>query len=275
MKRIEVLPFRQDDPDWGHLIMWDRDEVIRANIQGNGASLTDSQELLRKFSAGNTIANEGCQLTCLAMILHLLSEEGLEAWTPGRLHRESRERTFITRAGLSLVQLYADLVQDVSDGEIQLAAKEEFLSGEPGWPRNDATSSWIIKAYRKLSPTARRDFVIMLKIGTHDDSVASHYVILHPDRPGSMRETNPEILDPAMPFTHEGTWTLVDSGRHISKDRTISRAWKSRRISARQLSGVFLFGRWRTSKDRALIEPILRAAASTRPARRAARSKTR
>lgn len=43
---------------------------------------------------------------------------------------------------------------------------------------------------------------------------------------------------------------------HICSDSQIRADWKKKRITPLQIGGVWLFGRWRSSRDRALLEPI-------------------
>ena len=253
------LPFRQHDPEWADEVMWDRRSVIAAATGPGRMTRPTAEALLREFRDGNTIANEGCQLTCLAMVLRLLARRAPSKWTPARLNRQAHLRYFYTPAALSLVQLYADLVLDITDGEVQLCAKEEYLGGSRGWLPTYASGAWIIRSYRRLTPRARRDFVVMLKTGTHDDSVASHYVLLHPDRPGINEEENPEILDPAMPLYSQKEWRLSDSAKQVTRDPEIAREWRKAKIKPLQLSGVFLFGRWRRADDDALMRPMLEA----------------
>lgn len=174
MNSPTLWPFRQADPAWGQTLMWNRDRVIETHRKGNRASRRDAASLLREFSDGNTIGNEGCLLTSLAMVLHLLNtKRPPRSWTPDVLNRKAQELYYYTLAGLSMVTLYADLVLDVSAGEIQLAAKEEYLSAEPSWPRNYTSTCSLVRAYRRLEPQTRRHFAVMLKTGTYDDSVAS------------------------------------------------------------------------------------------------------
>ena len=158
-----------------------------------------------------------------------------------------------------MVQLYADLVLDLSNGNVQLCAKEEYLSGQKGWAANFAWDCWIIEAYAWLSAAEKRDFVVMLKTGTHDDSVASHYVLIDPARKLVSGENDLCILDPAMRAPAGALWRLSDSAAQICKDNSIAREWERCEIDPCQISGVFLFGRWRASSDQALMQPILRA----------------
>jgi hypothetical protein len=159
-------PFRPDVPEWADQVMWDRDQVIATHMRGNGKSLRVASDLLRRFPRGNTIRNEGCLLTSLAMVLLLLDRSARgRSWTPATLNAKAHKLTYYTPAGLSMQPLYADIVSEVTGGEVQMCAKEEYLSGEPSWPRTYASTSWLVRAYRQLSPSARRNFAVMLKTG--------------------------------------------------------------------------------------------------------------
>lgn len=262
MARQPSWPFRQDDELWKDELMWDRAQVIEGHMRGNAATRKAANDLLRKFKAGNTIGNEGCLLTCLSMVLKLLdTPKRRNNWTPATLNAEAQARLYYTAAGISMTPLYADLVSEVSGGEVQLAAKEEYLSGEAGWPPTFVSTCWLAKGYRALSAARRRDFIVMLKIGTYDDTVASHYVLLHPDRPGKFGDDDPEILDLAMPERRDGTWRLSDSSRQICGDRAIKAEWTAGRIGPLQLCGVWLFARWRSGSARMLMEPLVIALA--------------
>ncbi|MBM4283242.1 MAG: hypothetical protein FJ137_21685, partial [Deltaproteobacteria bacterium] len=157
------LPYRQDDPRWGGDIMWDREMVLRAAVELNGETPEDAAALIRAFPDGNTIANEGCQLTCLAMALHLLMPDVNEPWTPRLLNQLAHLFYYYTPSGLSLTTLFGDLVSDASVGVVQLALKEEFLPGIAPWPRVTASTSPLVRAYRSLPPQKRAQFVVMLK----------------------------------------------------------------------------------------------------------------
>src|SRR5438309_1261193 len=126
-------PYRQDDPIWNDDPMWSRAAVIEVHQRYNGASHSAASKLLRRFSSGSTIGNEGCLLTCLAMVLRLLGQPG-HRWTPRTLNRFAHEHHYYTPAGLAMATLYADIVCHASDGQAQLVLKEEYLSGESRWP---------------------------------------------------------------------------------------------------------------------------------------------
>ncbi|MFM9140047.1 MAG: twin-arginine translocation signal domain-containing protein, partial [Solirubrobacterales bacterium] len=114
------LPMRQDDRRWARDLMWDRRRVIRAARAG-GMSHREARSLLWDYPDGNSIGNEGCQLTCMAMVLHLLAAPHRPAWTPKTLNRAAHEGLFYTLSGLAMNTLYADLVSEVTDGAVQLA----------------------------------------------------------------------------------------------------------------------------------------------------------
>lgn len=253
------MPFRQDDPAWGKQLMWNRDLVIQAAVNLNGETKKDAEALLRKFPDGNNIANEGCQLTCLAMILRLFDPGADPPWDPGLLNDVAHAYYYYTPCGLSLVTLYADLVSDVSGGAVQCCLKEEYLPGQPGWPRVFAHTSALLRAYRSLSPGQRSQFAVLLKTGTYDDTVASHFALLHPNDAGGVDDPNPLILDPAMPADHSGPWRLSDSAAAITQDPDIAAAWKRDAIEPTQIAGLWVFSRWRDQRDRSHLAPLIAA----------------
>ena len=51
-----------------------------------------------------------------------------------------------------------------------------------------------------LSGRDRADVAVMLKIGTYDDTVGSHYVLVDPAEPGGTDEDDVAVLDPAQPL---------------------------------------------------------------------------
>jgi hypothetical protein len=253
------MPYRQDDPAWANDVMWDRDLVIRADTELNGHSRADAKALLRKFDDGNTIGNEGCLLTSLAMILRLLAPERQPPWTPKTLNTTAQALYYYTRAGLAMTALYADLVSEVTSGEVQLCAKEEYLAGVRSWPRIYVNTSTLVRAYRGLPPAKRSNFLLMLKTGTYDDTIASHYVLLHPNASESPDNANPEILDPAKPLEETRPWCLSDSAKRITGDPEIANEWAESGIEQTQIGGVWVFTRWRSSHDRSLVEPLIRS----------------
>ena len=264
-------PFRQDYPEWRDDPMWVQEKVAEVHHKYNGASLAAAQGLLHRYPEGNTIGHEGCLTTSLAMGLRLLGPAS-KGWTPRTLNREAHKRLFYTEAGLSMVPLYADLVADVTNGNVQLCAQEQYFSGEPRWPKTYPPGSTLLRGYRALPASQRGDFVVMLKIGTQDDTFASHYVLVDPDQSGSPDEEDVALLDPAQPSRPRvKPWMLSDSCRYLN-DGDIGREWRRAGISPLQLSGVWVFGRWRHREQQSLAgvlfqsivgqDAILRARAS-------------
>lgn len=235
------LPFRQADPAWGNEVVWARERVLRADAELNHHPASHGPELLRAFDDGNTLANEGCLLTCLAMVLRLFQPAATPKWTPARLLADLDATHVLTPSGLSLAPLVVDVVCDVTAGEVQLSAKEDYLPGEPGRPAMFASRAPLVRAYRGLSAAARRDVLVMLKTGTWDDTVASHYVVVHP----AWREASDdvEVLDPAMPKGPSRRWRLSDSAAVICQDDDIARAWKASGLKPTQLAGAWAFTR--------------------------------
>jgi hypothetical protein len=235
------LPFRQADSRWGQEVLWRREAVLRADAELNGHDPAHGATLVRAFDDGNTIANEGCLLTCLAMVLRLFEPTASPPWTPSRLRRELDEAHVSTTSGLSLAPLTLDVVSDLTTGAVQLTMKEEYLPGEAGHPPVFARTSALVRAFRALPLEARRDAVLMVKTGTWDDTVASHYLLVHPAWAG--KDDDLDVLDPAMPAGLTGRWRLTDSAKVILRDEAIARAWREASIRPTQLAGVWAFTR--------------------------------
>ena len=256
--RALEMPYRQDDPRWGNDLMWNRNKVIRTAMS-DGYSKKQAASLIRKFPNGNTIGNEGCQLTCMAMVLRLLAPNRRPVWTPPRLNAQAHASLYYTASGLSLVPLYADLVEEVTWGRVQLGVKEEYLPGVSSWQRVYCDTSPLVRAYRSLPVESRTDFLVMLKTGTYDDTVASHYVLLDPNSEQSPDDRNAEILDPAMPMRRHGRWTLTDSANWITSDPAIGREWRKHGIQKTQIGGAWVFNRWETGRANSLLGPLVDA----------------
>jgi hypothetical protein len=252
------MPFRQDDPVWGKDLMWDRDLVIRADHELNGATLTQARSLMRAFPDGNTIANEGCLLTAMAMTLQLLAPRS-PAWTPRELNTVAHEGYFYTPCGLSMTTLNADFLSELSEGAVQLALKEEYLPGVRGWPKVFPHTSALVRAYRSLAPAQRTAFVVLLKTGTYDDTVASHYLLLHPNDDSGADDPNPRVLDPAQPFGTPEAWRLTDSARAITQDPDIAAGWRDAGIEPTQIGGAWVYVRGAAQRDGSAIAPLVRA----------------
>ncbi|MFM8761744.1 MAG: hypothetical protein ACKOFC_00515 [Solirubrobacterales bacterium] len=249
------LPMRQDDPRWARDLMWDRRRVIRAARAG-GMSRREAESLLWDYPDGNSIGNEGCQLTCLAMVLHLLGAPRRPAWTPRTLNRAAHAGLFYTLPGLGMNTLYADLVSEVTDGGVQLAVNENYLPGEKPWAPVHCDTAPLIRAYRGLAPGDRAGLVMMVKTGTYDDTMASHYVLLDPNSTQPAGERDAEVLDPAMPAGRSGRWTLSDSAKWITQDPDIRREWRRAGIGETQVGGAWLFARWQWPAGRPALGPL-------------------
>lgn len=81
---------------------------MAAHQQYSHANKTEASQLPRHFRTGNTIGNEGCLLTSLAMVLRLLDPHP-DRWSPKTLNAFAHEHLYYTRCGLSMATLYADL----------------------------------------------------------------------------------------------------------------------------------------------------------------------
>lgn len=246
-------PFRQSDEEWGDDDMWVKAQVVGAHQDYNFASVEAAKDLLHDHpSGGNTIGNDGCLLTCLAMVVRLL--QPTSGCTPRSLNRQAKRMLYYTEAGISMVPLYADLVGDVTKGNVQACAQEQYFSGERQWrtTKTYASGCTVLRGYRALSANQRRDFVVMLKLGTHDDTFASHYVLVDPENAGSVDDKDVALLDPVQPSRKRvKPWMLSDSYRYLS-DGEIGREWRRHNISPLQLSGVWVFGRWKHAHQHSL-----------------------
>jgi hypothetical protein len=205
----------QDDPSWAKTVLWE----------------------------GKTIEDEGCLLTALTMVLRMLDSQKNQYTTPDKLNEFAHEKEFYSIDGKSGVQLYADICLDASNGRVQLIAKEEYLSGEEGWIAHFACDSYLLRTYRVLPLAIRKNYAIMVKIGVHDDTFASHYLIVDPDTPGNLDDNDFNVLDPAQPYDSKATcWTLSSSYVQIRKDPDIATELDECQIEELQISGVWLFG---------------------------------
>ncbi len=233
--------------------------MIQAATELDGMSAADAEGLLREFKTGNSIGNEGCQLTCFAMVLALLAPYPSDPWTPPNLNSWAHKLLYYTRSGLSMTTLYADLVAEVTDGDVQLCLKEEYLPGVAGWPRMTCDTSALVRAYRSLAPETRSRFLVMIKMGTYDDTVASHYVLLHPNEDPAPDDGDPLILDPAKPLDEDGPWRMSDCAAYIKGDRAIATAWSRDGITDTQLGGVWVFTRWSDGHAGSSLDPLIHA----------------
>src|SRR5581483_8584804 len=99
---MPAWPYRQNDPAWKREVMWDRDAVVQVHRTFNHATKKQAEAVLHRYPrGGNDIGNEGCLLTCLAMVLRLIGPRG-HAWTPKTLNQSAQRELYYTRAGLSM-----------------------------------------------------------------------------------------------------------------------------------------------------------------------------
>ncbi|MEI6447289.1 MAG: hypothetical protein WCO96_05330 [Actinomycetes bacterium] len=251
------MPYRQDDPRWGSDLMWDRDLVIEAETKLNGRPRAEAEGLMREFDDGNNIANEGCLLTCLAMVLRLLDPGQRPEWNPGNLNRAAQEAYFYTLSGLAMEPLYADLVAEASEGLVQLLAQELYLPGVEPWRPVEPADSALVRAYRTLTPGQRGTCLVMVKTGTWDDTVGSHYALLDPADRSDPGADDALILDPAEPLGRRGPWRLSDSAKAITQDPEIAAAWKENRITPTRIGGAWAFSRWDRTRAMPLASPLV------------------
>ena len=253
------MPYRQDDPRWGKNLMWDRKQVVKVAREFNHETRSEAESLLYPYRDGNNIANEGCMLSCLAMVLKLLAPAAKPAWTPATLNRAAQDAYYYTRSGLSIVTLYPDLVSEMSEGHVGLAMAQDYLPGVKGWRRVYANSSPLVRAYRALTPAQRSNYLVMIKTGTYDDTASSHYALLHPNSEQSPDEADALLLDPAEPRSHKGDWTMTDSAKWIGQEPQIKRDWAKAGIQPTQIGGAWIFSRWVPSTGAPLIGPLVQS----------------
>ena len=255
-------PFRQDDERWGAEEMWHRPTVMCILSKFNHFTSEKANNWMRDFSKNrgsknNDIENEGCLIASLAMVLHLLDHDKRRRWSPKVLNKKAKENFYYSKSGVALVTLYADLVCDVTDGNVQLAAKEEY-PWEPGDGYTTMADCAWANAYISAPEEVRKNFAVMLKIGTHDDTIASHYLLLDPMQ--TEHSSNPLVLDPAMPFPisiSASGWRLFDSYKRICRDPDIGGELRKQKITKEMVRGVWIFGRWRSQNDTTLLGPLL------------------
>jgi hypothetical protein len=253
------MPYRQDDPRWGKKLMWDRKEVVKVAREFNDETRADANSLLYPYKDGNNIANEGCMLSCLAMVLKLLAPPAKPSWNPGTLNRAAQDAYYYSRSGLSMVTLYPDLVSEMSEGHVGLAMAQDYLPGVKGWTRVYANTSPLVRAYRSLTPAQRSNYLVMIKTGTYDDTASSHYALLHPNSEQSPDEPDALLLDPAEPRSHKGDWTMTDSATWIGQEPQIKRDWAKAGIQPTQIGGAWVFSRWNPSTGAPLIGPLVQS----------------
>ena len=253
------MPYRQDDPRWAKKLMWDRKQVIKVAREFNHFTSSEANSLLYRYEDGNNIGNEGCMLTCLAMVMRLLHPQASPVWSPATLNRAAQDALYYSRSGLSMVTLYPDLVSEMTDGNVQLAISQDYLPGMKGWPRMYTNTAPLLRAYMSLSPAERTNFLVMVKTGTYDDTVASHYVLLNPNAPTTLSTNDAELLDPAMPLKRTGSWKLSDSAAWITQEPQIKKAWEKAGIRPTQIGGAWVFSRWASDHSGPLTAPLVNA----------------
>ena len=228
----------------------------------NHKTKAEASGLLREFGGGNTIGNEGCLLTCLAMILSILDRNQKQDWTPRTLNTYAQKQHYYTSCGLSMATLYADLVCEASKGEVQLLLKEEYLSGEEGFEEPTYANACLpLRAYRALTEPDRKNIVIMVKVGTYDDTIGSHFLLVDQTKPGKPADKDFIVLDPAKPLGEKATWRLSNSCDRIRQDKKIDQAWRNAKVVDLQFAGVWVFARWLSATDKCLGKPFLLAMA--------------
>jgi hypothetical protein len=235
--------------------MWDRAKVIDIGVKYNGLTRKEAGGLLWKFSSGNTIANEGCLITCLSMVLKLLHRDN---WTPGRLNEFAHKQLYYTPSGLSMATLYADLVGEASDGKVQLFIKEEYHSGHADYQKVYPSNCLPLQGYLSLSTEEKSRCIVMLKIGSYDDTFASHFILVDPEK-AVPNEDNIAVLDPIKPFRSKQKWSLSDSCKCFCQEKEVRTEWKNQGISPLQIAGVWVFCRWQPDTQKVLGEPLLTA----------------
>lgn len=252
-------PFRQADENWGNDVMWDRTKVMKVLKDYNGIATKDAEVLLENYGhKKNNIANEGCLVTSLAMVLKILHPKN-EYCSPNKLNEFAKKELYYSESGIALTTLYSDLVLDATDGDVQLAAKEEY-PWVPGKAYTTVSCCAWTKAYLNAPQAIRQDFAVIIKIGTHDDSFASHFLLLDPRE--SIVSDNPLVLDPGMPDpsatkTKISEWQLTDSFNQIISDYPkIKKIYDDEGIKENMIRGVWLFGRWRSDSDTSILEPL-------------------
>jgi len=124
------------------------------------------------------------------------------------------------------------------------------------------SSSPLARAYLSLSPRERSGVLVMLKTGTYDDTIASHYVLLDPGSNQAPSTNDALVLDPAMPLEANGPWRLSDSAKLITEDPEIAAGWKENGITPTRIAGVWAFAKWDAAAAKPLVGSFVNAWAS-------------
>lgn len=257
MKQVKRWPYRQHDPRWKSVVMWDRDTVMKVGRKYHGLSKIRAGDLLWKYQGGNTIGNEGCLLTCLSMVLHMLNK-GNGIWTPDRLNDFAQEYLYYTPSGFSATTLYADLVGEASNGQVQLLLKEEYHSGTTRYPKVFCSRCMPVQAYLSLPESVKLQCSVMIKTGTYDDTFASHFILVDPGAESG--EDDIAILDPIQPLNSKaGIWTLSNSSKKLCEDKDVKSEWAALNIAPLQIAGVWVFCTWRPETEAVLGQSFIEA----------------
>ena len=118
-----------------------------------------------------------------------------------------------------------------------------------------------LRAYRELKEPDRKNIVIMVKVGTYNDTIGSHFLLVDQAKPGEPADNDFIVLDPAKPLGKKATWRLSESRHRIRQDKEIDQAWTNAQVVDLQLAGVWVFARWLSATDECLGKAFLLAMA--------------
>ena len=264
MKSMKWAPFRQEDKRWRQHPMWIREKVIAVATEHEGKSPKEASSLIFNFENGNNIGAEGCLLCSLAMVIKLLYlDEDRDPVDPAILNKYAHKSMYYTLSGLFMVPIYTDLVRDFTDGQVQLCAKEEYpFAKELGSNASDVclpSQSYLLRGYRALPEPERFRYATMLKIGTYDDTFASHYLLADPRDEGDVDSDDLDVLDPYQPGDQrKRPWRLTDAYKLLRAHKDVGPQLKKERIDGNLIQGVWIFASW-DPKDRRLLMDSLAA----------------
>ena len=257
------LPFLQHEGELADRDMWNVKDVMCA-LKKLGAPEEDPFR-----EQGTQFKDQGCQICCLAMVLHLLDEKAhaSDPWTPEKVLDLASDERYLTKVGLSLVPLYADLCVDATRGRVQLCAKENYAPAQGEFLPQRLSNIFLVHAYRGLKPSHRSDFVVMLRIGTHDESYASHYLLIDPNDKGLPDSDDVLVLDPDMPIEERGkAWTFQRASDKFFRDRDLNPDEMTQiddgKVSPGDVAAVYVFARWRSAKAGTLLGALAKAIAA-------------
>lgn len=235
---LAVLPFLQKDRGWAKERIWDERQVAR--------SVGSASKAKRLLAAGTTFADQGCQLCSIATALAWLDDGAETPWNP-RLVLKGARADYIGKSGVAMAPLYADLCTDLTNGRVQMLAKENFAAGGQQ-PRLSQVG--LVRAYRDpaLSPKRRAGLLVMLRIGTHDETIPSHYLLISPADAGPPDSDDALVWDPDMPDAPTpGSCTFMEAWRNFASPTADggqrARRLKKEKVDAGRVASVYLFGR--------------------------------